>query len=229
MAATENAAALEVRDLHFEYGHQREAFALDVPELTVAAGEAVALVGPSGSGKSTLLGLLAGILVAGRGRVAFEGQDWARLSDAARRRRRIERIGLVFQEFELLEHLCVEENVLLPYFIHPALRVDDGVRRRLDHLLEASGIVRYRRRKPRDLSQGERQRVALCRALVTRPALVLADEPTGNLDPETSRSVLGLLLEAVRAQGATLVMVTHDHSLLEAFPRVVDLREVCPR
>jgi len=218
--------AIEVRGLSFEYGSERDGFKLEVPTLEVAAGESLALVGPSGSGKSTLLNLLAGILIADQGSVSFEGHDWASLPDARRRQLRISRIGLVFQEFELLEHLSVEENVLLPYLIHPSLRVDSSVREHVGGLLEGSGIARYGRRKPRDLSQGERQRVALCRALATRPALVLADEPTGNLDPETSRTVLGLLQEAVRGQGASLVMVTHDHGLLDAFPRVVDLQEL---
>ncbi len=208
------------------FRHPGGEFELAIDALAIAPGERVAIVGPSGSGKSTLLHLAAGILHAGRGAVRFEGVDWARLSDAERRRRRIARIGLVFQELELLDHLTVRENVCLPYFVHPALRRTAEVDAYALELARSTGIEALLARRPRALSQGERQRVAICRALVTRPALVLADEPTGNLDAQTARRALDLLVAQASSRGATLVMVTHDAALLGAFERVIDLAEL---
>lgn len=213
---------IALRALRFAY--RGGEFTLAVPELSIARGAKVALVGPSGCGKSTLLHLMAGILVATQGDVVTFGTDWRRLGEAERRRRRIARIGLVFQEFELLEHLSVRENILLPYYINRALRIDAAVRDRLGELASATGIDALLARRPRALSQGERQRVAICRALITRPELILADEPTGNLDPDTAKRVLELLLREVDRVPATLVMVTHDHGLVGAFDRVVDGR-----
>jgi len=132
-------------------------------------------------------------------------------------------VGLVFQELELLEHLDVIENVLLPYFAVPALRLDSAARARAAALLARVGLGDKLRRRPHALSQGERQRAALARALVTEPRLVLADEPTGNLDPATGRRALELLLDEARRTGAAVMMVTHDHSLLPHFDRTVDL------
>jgi putative ABC transport system ATP-binding protein len=120
----------------------------------------------------------------------------------------------------------VRENILLPFFVNPALALDADAEAALAELTAAAGIDVLLARYPRALSHGERQRVALCRALVTRPSLVLADEPTGNLDPETARRVLDLLHGQARERGATLLMVTHDHSLLDSFDRVIDLAEV---
>jgi putative ABC transport system ATP-binding protein len=212
---------LALRDVEFAF--RTGGFRLEVPALDIAAGTTNACIGQSGSGKSTLLQLMAGIVAARRGRIALDGVDWADLSETARRLRRITRVGLVFQEFELLEHLDVRENILLPYFVQRGLRLDAAARARMAKLAAAAGIGALLDRRPRALSQGERQRVALCRALVTEPALLLADEPTGNLDPDTARAVLDLMLAQVRARGATLVMVTHDHGLLDAFERVIAL------
>ena len=217
----ETAGGILVEDL--QYAYPRGGFRLALASWRVAPGEALALVGPSGSGKTTLLELLAGIRLPHRGRVVADGFEWARHPDAARRRRRIARVGLVFQEFELLDHLTVGENVLLPYLVSPALALDAGARDRARDLAQRTAIADHLDRRPRQLSHGERQRVALCRALVTRPTLVLADEPTGNLDPEAGRLALDLLVQAVRERDGTLVVVTHDRSLHDAFDRVVDL------
>jgi putative ABC transport system ATP-binding protein len=153
--------------------------------------------------------------------VALDGTPWTSLSDGQRRALRIARVGLVFQEFELLDPLSVLENVLLPYHAHPKLKLDASVVERARGLLEATGIEQLASKRPRSLSQGERQRVAICRALVTEPSLVLADEPTGNLDPVSAKKVVDLLF-AARDRGATLAFVTHDHGLLERFDRHVD-------
>ncbi len=213
-----------LRDLRFRY---REGdFALRVPELAVAAGERVAVIGPSGSGKTTLLHLVAGIQVAEAGRVETAGTVLSGLDDAARRAFRIRKVGLVFQEFELLEYLSVLDNVLLPYRLNPAQRLDAAARDRAAALLRRVGLGDKLGRLATRLSHGERQRAAVCRALVTQPVLLLADEPTGNLDPANRDRVLDILCEAASESGATLLTVTHDHDVLDRFGRVVDFKSL---
>jgi len=215
--------SVAISNLDFRY---REGdFALRVPELQVAKGEALAFVGPSGSGKTTLLHLIAGIAAATEGLVVTEGVEVSTLSEAARRDFRVGAIGLVFQEFELLEYLSVFDNVLLPYRINSTLRLDSGVRARARELAERLGIAKLLGRRPAQLSQGERQRAAVCRALVVDPPLLLADEPTGNLDPANKLRVLDLLFDVARERGATLVTVTHDRELLPRFDRVLDFKQ----
>ena len=159
---------LDIHDLSFRFGDD---FELSVPRLHVPAGHTAVCIGPSGSGKSTLMQLCAGILTAASGRVVLGDVDWATLSERARRLRRITEVGLVFQEFELLEHLSVLENILLPYHVQRDLRFDANARQRAHELAAAAGIEGLLQRKPRKLSQGERQRVAICRALVTQPSV----------------------------------------------------------
>ena len=199
-------------------------FALAIPELSIADGARAALIGPSGCGKTTLLYLLAGILAPDRGRVEVGGTDVAALDDAARRSFRVGNVGLVFQEFELLDYLDVLDNVLLPYRINASLALDRGARERARALLERVGLGDKARRPIARLSHGERQRVALCRALAAGPSLVLADEPTGSLDPDGKDRALSLLFEF--CAGSTLVVATHDHSLLPRFGQVIDFREL---
>jgi ABC-type lipoprotein export system ATPase subunit len=218
---------IRIEGLGFAYG--AGGFELRVPALEVAEHAAVGLVGPSGSGKSTLLHLVAGILRPAAGVVEVAGERVDGMSDARRRAFRVTRVGLVFQELELLDYLSVLDNILLTYRLSGALRLDDAARRRARELAAEVGIERYLRARPSRLSQGERQRLALCRALVTEPALILADEPTGNLDPRNKRRVMDLLLEQCRARGATLVTVTHDHGLLDRFGRVVRIEDVLER
>ena len=211
-----------IRDLRFGYGEGD--FHLHVPQLSAKNGEALALIGPSGSGKTTLLNLIAGIAVPQSGEVVTRGVEVSRLADRERRAFRIRNVGLVFQEFELLEYLNVLDNVLLPYRIHSALRLDLEVRERARRLADEVGIGALLDRYVTRLSQGERQRVAICRALVTEPAILLADEPTGNLDPESKERVLDILFACAGRTGATLVAVTHDHDVLPRFDRVVDFK-----
>ena len=219
-------ARVDVRELRFAYetSANGDGFSLALDEFHVAAGEHVAVIGPSGCGKTTLLDLIAGLLLPTSGRVAVDDVAWSELSDAERRRRRLRTVGLVFQQFELLAHLTVRENILLPYFLDDTLQLDDDTRSHVIELARATGIERHLDRRPELLSHGERQRVAICRALVTRPSLVLADEPTGNLDPDTTHAVLDLLLAEVERVGATLLMVTHDHGLLPRFGRTLELQ-----
>ena len=182
---------IAIENLQFRY--PRSDFHLQVAELTVERGSKVALIGPSGIGKTTLLNLIAGISVPETGRIAVGGVDISTLGDAARRNHRIRQIGLVFQEFELVDHLSVLDNILLAYRISPALSIDRTVRERAVQLGREVGIEDKLRRYVRRLSQGERQRVAICRALLTEPPLLLCDEPTGNLDPANKEHILDIL------------------------------------
>ncbi len=211
---------IELRELQFEYGEGD--FALHIPELDVPTGETVAIVGPSGSGKTTLLNLIAGILRPLSGHVVVLETDLGTLNDGGLRNYRIARMGLVFQEFELLEYLNVLDNILLPYRVNGVLKLAKEIRARAETLAEQVGITDKLTRFPDLLSQGERQRVAICRALITQPRLLLADEPTGNLDPGNKGRVLDILLNFAREQGATLITVTHDHALIPRFDRVID-------
>ena len=153
------------------------------------------------------------------------GSEIQALDDAARRDFRIRHIGLVFQEFELLEYLNVLDNILLPYRINGSLDLTRAVRDRGSELAEEVGISTHLNRYVRHLSQGERQRVSVCRALLAEPPLLLADEPTGNLDPTNKDRVLDILFDYSEKSGATLVTVTHDHDLLPRFERIIDFKD----
>jgi putative ABC transport system ATP-binding protein len=215
---------IALEDLEFRY--PQSPFALRIPRGSFAAGEHTALIGPSGCGKTTLLNLLAGVLLPGRGSVTVSGEIVSALSDAARRDFRIRRLGLVFQNFELLDYLSVRDNILLPLRIGRGLKVTGEMRERAGVLAQRVGIADKLERYPGQLSQGERQRVAVSRALLLEPSLILADEPTGNLDPANKFLVLDLLVDYVREHGATLLAVTHDRELLDRFDRVLDFADL---
>ncbi|RLA49604.1 MAG: ABC transporter ATP-binding protein [Gammaproteobacteria bacterium] len=213
---------ITITDLRFQYSGSD--FALQVEQLVIAAAQSVAIVGPSGSGKTTLLNLLAGVLLPDRGQVRVGNEIVSALNDNARRNFRIRQMGMVFQNFELLEYLSVLDNILLPLRIGSGLEATGELRSRAVELAGHVGIGDKLKRYPNQLSQGERQRVAVSRALLLQPALVLADEPTGNLDPSNKTVVLDLLLDYARTHSATLITVTHDQELLPRFDRVVDFR-----
>jgi putative ABC transport system ATP-binding protein len=215
---------IEIENLRFRYA---SGFALNIPHLRVAAGEKLAIIGPSGAGKTTLLKLVAGILAPDSGSVEVDGTEIHGLSDDARRRFRVSRIGFVFQELELLDYLSLLDNIVHPYRISPALRLNRSVRERARILADETGLAGKLDRRPRELSQGERQRTALCRALLPEPDLLLADEATGNLDPANKAHVIDLLFRAADRRAASLLAVTHDHELLPRFDRVVDFHELC--
>jgi len=214
---------ISISELRFRYS--QGGFALYVPKLEVESGERVAVIGPSGSGKTTLLNLIAGIHSPQSGSVITNQVDISGLADGARRDFRIRNIGLVFQEFELLEYLNVLDNILLAYRINASLQLNKEVRQRAVELAEMMGIGDKVSRNVRRLSQGEKQRVAVCRALLAEPPLLLADEPTGNLDPTNKDKVLDILIEYAESKGSTLVTVTHDHDLLSRFQRVIDFKQ----
>lgn len=217
---------VELRDVRFAYRPEPGAdavFALHVDRLRIERSQRVACIGPSGSGKTTLINLITGILTPTAGSIRLDRHDMDALSDAARRAVRISTVGMVFQSFELLDYLTAEQNILLPYAINPVLRLDTAARDRARNLARSMGIEHVLRRRPERLSQGERQRVAICRALVVDPLLVIGDEPTGNLDPTTADRILDLLFAQTEERGATLLMVTHNHGLLDRFDAVVDV------
>ncbi|MCP4836315.1 MAG: ATP-binding cassette domain-containing protein [Phycisphaera sp.] len=216
---------LRLERIRFDYPAPRDgeaAFRLELPSLELSGGRSMAIIGPSGCGKTTLLRLASGILGPTSGEIEFDGSRLDLMGGEARRRLRLERIGIVFQDFRLLDHLDVLGNVLLPFRLG-AGPLDRDARDHAEELLGRLGIDGLARRPVDRLSQGERQRTAICRALVTRPGLVLADEPTGNLDPRNKRVILDELLNAARDRGAAVLAVTHDHELLDAFDEVVDL------
>jgi putative ABC transport system ATP-binding protein len=192
-------------------------------DLEIARGETAVLLGPSGSGKSTLLNLVSGIDAPDAGRVIVDGVDLTRLSERDRTLFRRDRIGFVFQFFNLIATLTVEENVLFPVELKSGLSPDR--RRAALELLDAVGLGDRRRAYPDVLSGGEQQRVAIARALAHDPALVLADEPTGNLDAATGESVVELLDRLVRRRGRTMIIVTHAQHLLRLADRVLELRD----
>ena len=215
---------ISISDLRFRYPEGE--FELNVPELSVANGETVAVIGPSGSGKTTLLHLMAGIRLPQEGQVTTDDVEVTGLDDGTRRDFRIRRIGMVFQEFELLEYLTVLDNILLPYRINGSLTLNREVRDRAASIAEQVGIADKLNRLSTRLSHGEKQRVAVCRALIAEPVLLLADEPTGNLDPTNTTKVLDILLDAAQATDATLVTVTHDYELLPRFDRSIDVMDL---
>ena len=214
---------IAVDSLHFSY--PASTFRLSIPEFSAAPGEKLAVIGPSGSGKTTLLNLIAGISLPQSGRVFIDDTAISDMNDAARRDYRIVQIGFVFQDFRLLEYLTVLDNILHPYRISGALVLDRQVRERALALADSMGLGDKLKRHPDALSQGEQQRAAICRALLPEPKLILADEATGNLDPDNKSLILDLLFERVEAHSATLLAVTHDHELLPRFDRVVDFHD----
>lgn len=185
--------------------------AVDRVSLAVRRDEFLAVTGPSGSGKSTLLHLLGGVDTPTRGRVLLDGRDLGRLGERDREKLRLRRVGLVFQRFYLLPALTARENVELP--MAEAGRDRAGRRERAGELLARVGLADRTEHRPPQLSGGQRQRVAIARALANRPALLLADEPTGELDRETSEAILELFLDLVRTAETTLVVGTHDEEL----------------
>ncbi len=204
-----------------QFAYPAGGFALSVKSLSMNAGERVALVGPSGCGKSTLLSIVAGLATPQSGQVMVGGLNLAECSDSHVRTLRAQRLGLVHQDFQLFDALNVVDNILLPFHVNRALTLDEGVRHRADELAQRAGLGTKLRRAVTRLSQGERQRVAVCRALVARPALVLADEPTASLDHRTRDQIVDLLLDECQRAGAAVLAATHDLELVQRMERTV--------
>jgi len=216
-------AEVRITGLKFRYpGGQ--SFEMMISDLQIETGDCAAIVGPSGSGKTTLLNLVAGTLLPNAGKIHVGETCINQLGETARRKFRIHEIGQVFQAFELLEYLSVTENILLGPIIDST--ANDQTRMRTSALLKSVGLSDKAQVKPARLSHGERQRAAVCRAMLNRPRLLLADEPTGNLDQANKQNVVDLLIKQAHEHGSTLLMVTHDRSLLGSFKRVIDFEEL---
>jgi putative ABC transport system ATP-binding protein len=217
--------AASARGLTKTYGRgDTEVHALRGVDLDLPRGRFTAIMGPSGSGKSTLMHCLAGLDQAGGGTVTVAGTDLGSLDDDALTVFRRRHVGFVFQSFNLLPMLTAEQNIVLPLELG-GVRVDAAVRERAHALAEVLGVADRLGHRPAELSGGQQQRVAIARALVTQPALVFADEPTGNLDSATSVEVLGHLRRSVREFGQTVVMVTHDRDAASCADDVVVMHD----
>ncbi len=211
---------------NLKYSYPNSDFNLAVGTLSIEKGSRTAVIGPSGFGKTTLLNLIAGILQPQKGDVKVNGTNVSQLSDSERRNFRIREVGFVFQDFKLLEYLSVLDNILLPFRINRSLEISKDVKSVAIDTAASLNIEDKLHKHPSRLSHGERQRVAICRALVNKPAIILADEPTGNLDPDNKAHIMQILFDYVDNYDSTLVTVTHDHELLKGFQQIVDFREL---
>ena len=216
---------IHIKDLQKSYSRGQEPVsACDVAELHISRGEQVALVGRSGCGKSTLLNLIAGMLLPDRGSIRVQDVEVPVLSESARDRFRAEHIGMVFQTFNLLQPFSALENVMLGSVFGKGGK--QQLNARAAELLDRVGLSDRLQHRPNELSVGQAQRVAICRAMINSPSLILADEPLGNQDKETGREVLTILLEMAREDKRTVLMVTHDPNSASQLDRTVELDEL---
>lgn len=215
---------LQIRDLKKQFRVDgRNVPILDIPEWCVEQGENVAITGPSGSGKSTLLHLISGILLADSGEIAVDGKPLRALTEGKRDAFRASTIGYVLQDFHLIPSLTARQNVEIAMNARLPLKEK---RRLVDQWLEQVGLADRGKHLPSQLSRGQQQRVAIVRALVNNPPLVLADEPTGSLDWETADEIASLLLDLSVSHGHTLIVVTHDLNMADRFPRCLNIQEI---
>ena len=219
-----NGALLDARDLSKIYGSGHTAVrAVDNISLKIKPGELVLITGPSGSGKTTLLSMLGGLLRPSQGQIAIDGVDITTLNESSLPDIRARKIGFIFQSFNLLDALNVEENILFPSALVPELKAH--ARKRADQLIELLNLSHRRHALPATLSGGEKQRVAIARALINNPPLILADEPTGNLDSQSGQDVMMILHDIARDKGCTVILVTHDPRVEEVADRVLWLED----
>jgi len=224
MSVTEFDIVLKIESLRKQVAslsldNQEPLVILDDINFSINRGETVAIVGPSGSGKSTLLGLLAGLDTPSSGKVYIDEQDIFQLDEDGRASLRAQKLGFVFQSFQLLPALTTLENVMLPMEI---IGTEDAEQSALN-VLQRVGLQERLQHYPHQLSGGEQQRVAIARAFAPSPKMLLADEPTGNLDTRTGKQTVDLLFELNQEHGTTLILVTHDHSLAEKCSRVLEI------
>ena len=206
---------IHARQLSRHYGESsNRVTALDAIDLTIASGARVGVLGRSGSGKTTLLNLLAGLDRPTDGSLSVADCDLQKLTASELAQYRRDTVGVIFQSFQLIPNRSAFQNVELPLILAGADRADR--KRRVDGMIDRVGLTKRSRHKPSELSGGEQQRVAVARAMVTKPKVLLADEPTGNLDSQTAQSITELMLEMVEEQDSTLILITHDRHLAES-------------
>ncbi|MCT4623417.1 MAG: ATP-binding cassette domain-containing protein [Schleiferiaceae bacterium] len=211
---------IEIRNLEFRY--PKSTFHLRIDDLSLADTKSLTIVGPSGSGKTTLLQLISGIIPVQSGSIQVNRMNIEQLSVAQIRKWRAQNVGFVFQDFRLFEYMTLQQNILLQ--IQLSRKTTQSDVKRLQELASIAGISNLLNKKPKEVSQGEKQRAAILRAILHNPNLILADEPTGNLDNDTKIANLQLLLDMCRIEKSNLITVTHDLELLEHFDQILDFK-----
>ena len=214
---------LQIRDLHFQY--PASDFKMEISDIKITQGSKIAISGKSGSGKTTLIHLISGILKPQSGEILFYDKSITDMNDKEIRKHRISNIGFIFQEFELLEYLNVMDNLILPYKINKSLVLDAEIKDKAKEIANRIGIGNKLDQHPKQLSGGERQRLAIARALITSPPLIIADEPTGNLDAKTSNIVMDEITDQVSYTNSTLIMISHNNELISSFDEIIDIQE----
>lgn len=214
---------LQIRDLHFQY--PASDFKIEISDIKITQGSKIAISGKSGSGKTTLIHLISGILRPQSGEILFYDKLITDMNDKEIRKHRISNIGFIFQEFELLEYLNVMDNLILPYKINKSLVLDAEIKDKAKEIANRIGIGNKLDQHPKQLSGGERQRLAIARALITSPPLIIADEPTGNLDEKTSNIVMDEITDQVSYTNSTLIMISHNNELISSFDEIIDIQE----
>ena len=214
---------LQIRDLHFQY--PASDFKIEISDIKITQGSKIAISGKSGSGKTTLIHLISGILKPQSGEILFYNKSITDMNDKEIRKHRILNIGFIFQEFELLEYLNVIDNLILPYKINKSLVLDAEIKDKAKEIANRIGIGNKLDQHPKQLSGGERQRLAIARALITSPPLIIADEPTGNLDEKTSNIVMDEITDQVSYTNSTLIMISHNNELISSFDEIIDIQE----
>jgi len=215
---------IQLNNIKFHYASSD--FSLRVKHLSIPEQSSASFIGPSGCGKTTLMSLVAGILPTQAGKINVNNIEIDQLDDKGRRQFRIHNIGFIFQDFALIDYLNCYDNILHPYRINSALDLNDEVKSRAKQLAKQLGIEKKLTAFPHRISQGEKQRVAICRALINQPAVILADEPMSNLDSDNKKIILDCLTNYIKENDATLIVATHDESLLNIFDQVIDIKEL---
>ena len=214
---------LQISDLHFQY--PASDFKIEVSDIKITQGSKIAISGKSGSGKTTLIHLISGILKPQSGEILFFDKSITDMNENDIRKHRISNIGFIFQEFELLDYLNVMDNLVLPYKINKSLSLDEEIKDKAKEIANRIGIGNKLDQHPKQLSGGERQRLAIARALITSPPLIIADEPTGNLDDKTSNIVMDEITDQVSYTNSTLIMISHNNELISSFDEIIDIQE----
>ena len=212
---------IKLEEIRFFY--TRDSFNLSIPQLAIGRSEKLAITGPSGCGKTSLLNLISGITRPVSGKIFLEDIELNALNEQDLKDLRLMKMGLIFQQFELLEYLNVLDNILLPFRINPILQLEEKTKERAAALAASMGLGDKLKRYPAKLSQGERQRVSVARALVTNPEVLICDEPTANLDPVNRDRILDIIDSYCDETRTTLIMVTHDQEILHRFHRIINI------